>query len=129
MSVIFSLAALAFSLAKRRYPMREVIRWNGVKQTWLPHLSWIFNSFELFEEWFNQRFRSVAKILCAECEMVAKFGHKLRRKKRVKIIDPDTGRLETIPIDIYDHILPQAWIENPELFIWGVVTHVIHALQ
>jgi len=34
----------------------------------------------------------------------------------VKIIDPDTGRLETIPIDIYDHILPQAWIENPELF-------------
>ena len=106
----------AFAISKRRYPMREVVRWNGIRQTWLPHFSWIFNSVELFEEWFNQRFRSVAKSLCAECEMVATFGHKLRRKKRVKLIDPDTGRTVLLPIDIYDHILPQAWIENPELF-------------
>ena len=48
--------------------------------------------------------------------MVATLGHKLRRKKRVKLIDPDTGRTVLLPIDIYDHILPQAWIENPELF-------------
>ena len=106
----------AFNIPKRRYPMREVIRWNGIKQTWLPHFSWIFNSVELWNEWYGQRFRSVAKSLCAECEMVARFGHKLRRKKRVKIIDPDTGRMVALPIDIYGHVLPQAWIENPELF-------------
>jgi len=106
----------AFNIPKRRYPMREVVRWNGVKQTFLPHLSWVFTSVELFEEWFHQRFRGIAKSLSAECEMVARLGHKLRRKKCVKVIDPDTGRTIALPFDLYDHILPQAWIENPELF-------------
>ena len=105
----------AFGISKRRYPLREVVRWNGIRQSILPHLSWIFNSVELFEEWFNQRFRGVAKSLCAECEMVARLAYRLRRKGMVRIIDPDTGRAVALEIDLYDHTLPRAFFSEETL--------------
>ena len=97
---------------KKRYPLRTMARWNSVKQTILPHFSWLFNSMEMFNEWFNDRFRSVAKNLCAECEMTAKLGSRIRRKGAVRVLDPVTEKGVSIPLDFHEHVLPAGFFSD-----------------
>ncbi len=107
-------AAEALAIEKRRYPLREVARWNSVKQTVLPHFSWLFSSMELFSEWFNERFRGVAKSLCAECEMIARLGSRIRRKGRVRVVDPMTEKGVTIEMDFHKHVLQRSFFSPKE---------------
>lgn len=102
------------ALEKKRYPLRTMARWNSIKQTVLPHLSWLFNSMEMFNEWYNNRFRSVAKNLCAECEMTAKLGSRIRRKGEVRVLDPVTEKGVLIPIDFHQHVLPRGFFTSEE---------------
>ncbi len=102
------------ALSKRRYPLRTMTRWNSIKQTVLPHLSWLYTSYEMFNEWFNQRFRNVAKNLCAECEMTAKLGSRIRRKGEVRVLDPVTEKGVMVPIDFHEHVLPAGFFTGEE---------------
>ena len=94
--------------------MRTMTRWNSIKQTVLPHLSWLYTSYEMFNEWFNQRFRNVAKNLCAECEMTAKLGSRIRRKGEVRVLDPVTEKGVMVPIDFHEHVLPAGFFTGEE---------------
>ena len=114
MDVIGLSVAEELALEKKRYPLRTVARWNSIKQTILPHFSWFFNSVEMFNEWFNQRFRNVAKNLCAECEMTAKLGARVRRKGEVRVLDPVTEKGVLVPVDFHAHVLPAGFFANEE---------------
>lgn len=98
-----------FDTSKKRYTLRECSRWNSIRQTLLPHFSWVFTSVELFDEWYSERFRSVAKSLAAECQMIAKLAHSIRRKKQVRVLDPVSGKGVMIPMDFYGQIIPRGF--------------------
>ena len=114
MDVIGLSVAEELGLEKKRYQLRTVARWNSIKQTVLPHLSWLFNSVEMFNEWFNHRFRNVAKNLCAECEMTARLGARIRRKGEVRVLDPVTEKGVLVPVDFHAHVLPAGFFSGEE---------------
>lgn len=105
-------AASYYDTSKPRFTLRECSRWNSVKQSILPHYTWMFTTIELFDEWYSERFRSVAKNLAAECEMIAKLAHRIRKRKQVRWLDRVSGKGVAIPMDFYGQIIPRGFFKG-----------------
>ena len=81
----------------RRYPLRTLAIANRMKQTPIPHFSFLMKPVELLIEWQAGLSRNVMKTLAAETELIAKLYQVIAVKGEIRITDERTEHPVTIP--------------------------------
>ena len=93
----------------RRYQLRSLAIRNRLRQTPIPHFSFLMKPVALLIEWQQGLSRNVLKTLAAETELIAQLYRTIAVKGEVRIHDDRTEHPVTVPCWINDDLwLPSA---------------------